>query len=357
MARIFIGPRLKILTGQSYSFFVATKLAREDDLILTPSGEGDSIAKRIAGFMFAFLRYILILITAKCEVVYITTARSWPGFLRDAVFILTGRSVSRARIVNHLHGGDFRQFREGLDGWKKVLVDYVYRRVDCSIVLHEALKEQYGMYHNMSKEVVGSFVPEDVRSQRSFRWRDPAVPTHVVYLGNILHSKGVGELVGAAGVLERKGCKLRVTIAGPELQESFRSIVHRVVGAFVQVPKCVQRLPAQYGREKVEILKGADIFVLPSYGEGFPIAVLEAMSFGCAIVLSRVSHLEKIFEGLGVRFVKPGCVEDLAETLRELIERPEFCRELGTINYEATRDAYSEREYLANLERVLGERR
>ena len=85
--------------------------------------------------------------------------------------------------------------------------------------------------------------------------------------------------------------------------------------------------------DKVRALRDADILVLPSYSEGFPMAVLEAMAAGLALVVTRVGALPEILEpGTHAIFVGTGDPSALAAALLELAADGPRRREMGARN-------------------------
>jgi len=79
-----------------------------------------------------------------------------------------------------------------------------------------------------------------------------------------------------------------------------------------------------------DLLSGIDIYVFPSFHEGFPYSVLEAMRAGCPIVASRVGGIpEAIDDGRTGLLVEPGSVEALQRAVETLIGDPAMGRRLG----------------------------
>jgi glycosyltransferase involved in cell wall biosynthesis len=70
-----------------------------------------------------------------------------------------------------------------------------------------------------------------------------------------------------------------------------------------------------YGRERIEALSDADLFVLPSYQENFGIAVVEALSAGCPVLVSDKVNIHKQITDAGVGGMVPTRVEPLAAAL------------------------------------------
>lgn len=94
----------------------------------------------------------------------------------------------------------------------------------------------------------------------------------------------------------------------------------------------------------------ASVFVLPSYAEGLPLAILEAMAWQCAVVTTPVGNIPDVIESEsnGI-LVAPGDVEGLAEALRRLVEDDDLRRRLSLNARRAWEEKYDSRKMAGNL--------
>jgi glycosyltransferase involved in cell wall biosynthesis len=156
-------------------------------------------------------------------------------------------------------------------------------------------------------------------------------PVRILYAGTIGRGKGLLELLDALVALRAQGVDgWTVLLAGPPNaleHEDADAVAARYraagFGSALLGPKAPAELPA--------LMAGADVFVLPSRSEGQPIAVLEAMASGLAIVTSRVgANPDVIRHGIDGLLVDPGDAHSLARALRALIEDADLRARLGT---------------------------
>lgn len=103
-------------------------------------------------------------------------------------------------------------------------------------------------------------------------------------------------------------------------------------------------------KERIRILRAADIFVLPSAIEGLSLALLEAMATGTAVVATDVGADAEALRGAGVVIDLDGLEQQLPLALRMLIEYPEFRRDLAS---RARERAVQEYALETNIDRVL----
>ncbi len=122
----------------------------------------------------------------------------------------------------------------------------------------------------------------------------------LLFLGRIHPKKGLPHLVEAWAALQRDGAARdwALLIAGPD-QLGHAAQVAAQVRALGVDDSVVLAGPA-YGEAKRDLLAGADAFVLPSFSEGFSMAVLEAMAWRLPVVVSRQCNLDVEAPGAGL---------------------------------------------------------
>jgi glycosyltransferase involved in cell wall biosynthesis len=130
-------------------------------------------------------------------------------------------------------------------------------------------------------------------------------------VGRLVPKKGYDVLLRAFARLSRRNADARLVIAGrgpmqDELQELIRS---EGLSDCVELAGFVRDVPAFLGR--------VNVFVHPSRGEGFGVALLEAMAAGLPCIASRVDALPEIGGNL-VRWVRPGDVEGLHRSMQDV---------------------------------------
>jgi glycosyltransferase involved in cell wall biosynthesis len=165
----------------------------------------------------------------------------------------------------------------------------------------------------------------------------------VSYLGRIDPEKNVGDLVDAFQGLDLpQDHKLVVVGNGMDLARLRR----RAAGD----RRVIFRGYVGDLRERVRILRAADIFVLPSSIEGLSLALLEAMAAGTAIIATDVGADAEALRGAGIVVDLDSLEQQLPLALRMLIDYPEFRRDLAT---RARRRAVEDYSLETNTDRLL----
>jgi len=154
-----------------------------------------------------------------------------------------------------------------------------------------------------------------------------STPVRVVYLGWVNRNKGVFDLLDAVKLLRDEGLEnfvVDVAGNGDAFDEAVEYTQKSGIADVVEFKNWVM------GEAKIDLLHGGDIYVIPSYREGYPNSLLEAMACGLPPVATTVGAIpDLIRDGENGYLFPPGGVETLREKLKKLIENSEKRRTLG----------------------------
>jgi glycosyltransferase involved in cell wall biosynthesis len=165
----------------------------------------------------------------------------------------------------------------------------------------------------------------------------PADSVVAIYVGGLVESKGMAELIAAGAPLREKhgGFTLVCLGDGPARDRLF------TLGTQV-APKGNVILPGRVAPEEVpRLLQASDFLVLPSHSEGMPQVVLEAMNCGLAVVATRVGGIpEAVLDGETGLLVEPKNAEQLREAMERMITDEAFRRAAGERGSARARDVF-----------------
>jgi glycosyltransferase involved in cell wall biosynthesis len=234
------------------------------------------------------------------------------------------RIAGRPYLV-HLHGGGFSRFYEHQSG---PIGRRVIRSTLANAALVIALSEEWRerllkICPTARVEILHNAVAIPDAAQVQARH---APKPNLLFLGHVLPEKGVFELVKAFAAVARRIPDLRLVLGG----------VGRI--------EAVSELAAQLGvRERLEVpgwlgpeeknaaLAASTVFLLPSYLEGMPMALLEAMSWGLPVVATPVGGIPQIVKNeVNGLLVPPADVAALTAAIARLLEDPAFAERLGS---------------------------
>lgn len=283
--------------------FVHFQAGRED-------GERSGPAWLLKQALMPF-RFRRLVESEDADIVHINTALTDRSIWRDAALA----RMARKPIVLSIHGGKYL-----LENIEKPRLERatsgLLRAAKIVAVLSEFEKEQIERRWNGLDIRV---LPNAIATRNGIvAIRENTVPI-VLFLGRLHESKGLAVLADAYKRLVDDGVEFQFRCFGDgPMKNEFVASMSEVLGDKFYYGGVIS------GDAKYAEYDNADIFVLPSiYGEGLPMAILEAMDAGCVVVASEMASVASVIkDGVNGYMVEPGNVEQLRSALRgSLIEK------------------------------------
>lgn len=315
------------------------------DMVSDPKGEGgwwlltSVVASVVAAVRFPF--------RSPPDVIHVHTSHRF-SFYRSAFYVLYASVVWDRPVVLHVHGSSFDAFVL-TDSWLiNRLQSLVFAVCDRIIVLSPYWEE-----------VLSTRVPEEkiriLPNAIDPAEYSPAFETdsqHVVFVSNLVKRKGVTELVRATEELldqdTEEETDVRITIAGSgPLAERIESLADEY--------DAVEYLGYVSEREKQTLLESGTIFVLPAYAEGLPIALLEGMAGGNAVVSTTVGSIPEVVDEENGLLVEPKNMAQLSDALATLVTDREQTEAMGRKNRQLVTETYSWERAQQTLQEIYAE--
>lgn len=314
---LMIGPDRSVhggISGVVNNYYEAGLDKRIDLCYIGTMVDGSGAGKLLQ----AVKAYVLFLVKLPRYCIVHVNMASDTSFYRKSVFIWTAK-LFRKKLVIHQHGGNFPQFYEKDLGERgRKYVRRVLSKGDAFLVLGTAWKDFFSKIIDGEKIRV---LPNAVKIPRPYQKRYGA--HKLLFLGRLCRDKGIGELLSVMSGLRSRFSDVQLYLGGVWEDEELKERA-------LSMKECVTDLGWISGSEKQKILRECDIFVLPSYYEGQPVSVLEAMANECAVAASNVGGIpDMIVEGKTGLLVSPKDEASLEKKLLALLADPGLCRELG----------------------------
>lgn len=264
-----------------------------------------------------------------------------PSFYRKMPFILWSASKG-IPVVNHIHGAEFDAFYENASDAKKKRVRRVYGK--CTRLV--ALSKEWAAR-------LSQIVPEERIDILENYCRIPKEPfdtgrdrKQVLFLGELGERKGCFDIPVIWERVKKKCPDAALVMAGDgEMARLKEAFLKKGLTKDVSFPGWVR------GEEKERLLRESGIFLFPSYHEGMPMAVLEAMGYGLGIVTTTVGGIPQLIDHKKSGFLEtPGDVKAMAKDVSALIEDETFARNMGELAQRAVEQKYSLEIHLRKLE-------
>jgi glycosyltransferase involved in cell wall biosynthesis len=263
------------------------------------------LVKRAWLFGSACVRlFCKMLVDKRVKVVHIHTAADG-SFWRKSKIARLAKMMGK-KVILHMHASRFKDFYNESD--KKDWILKNLQVADKLIVLSESWKDWFvGIGMDREKIEVLHNITDYPQLMPEAKVEDGKV--HYLFLGEIGQRKGVFDMLkGVATHREEMKDKVEIRIGGNKNENQLKAFIkNNDLDEFVKFEGFVS------GEKKQCLLNWADVFILPSHNEGLPIAILEAMSYGCAIISTPVGGIPEVVtpEKNGL-LVTPGDSEQIA---------------------------------------------
>lgn len=218
------------------------------------------------------------------EIVHIHTASNG-SFYRKSIALLIAKIYGK-KTVMHIHGGGFKEFYNS-SLLKTVLIRPILSTVDQVICLSDEWFDFFSNQLQLKNTVV---LTNPIALPRIHAKAIKSNQIELIYFGAVVESKGIFDLINYLPTNRHfiEG-KILLHVCGEGDLEKLRSIVklHRLENN-IFIHGWVS------GSSKFDLFHQADIFILPSYAEGLPMSILEAMSFGKPIIATKVGGIPSL---------------------------------------------------------------
>jgi glycosyltransferase involved in cell wall biosynthesis len=289
----------------------------------------------------AWLRVALLLRRLETPLVHVQAA-SRGSFWRKFVVCLLARAAGRPYIF-HLHGGGFSSFYED-SGWlARRLIRSTLQHAAVVIALSEQWRERLLRICPIARvEVLHNAVAvPDIQQLGHLDGRDSTL----LFLGHVLRDKGVYDLVRAFAKVANKYPRAKLVLGGIGDLEGVQQLAAQL--------EISERLSCPGWLEpdrKSAALASSLIFVLPSYAEGMPMALLEAMSWGLPVIATPVGGIPQVVDHeVNGLLVGAGDTDGLAAQIERLLGDPALRERLGASARARIETDFSLRDALERL--------
>jgi len=292
---VLFSPSLNAVSGVSthVRILCASDLAREYDLLhfqVGSEGRRENALQKLMRFTLSPLHLALFLLRTGAQVVHMNASLDPKSYWRDLVYSIVARLLGR-RVVNQIHGGAMPQdFFRG-----NACLTWILRRFlvssDVVAVLSSGALTAYRAFdsrikvHLVPNAIDPAGLADQMRSYNTDR------PLKLVYVGRLVRSKGLFEIIEALMELKRAGREFRFSMAGlgQDQGELMAALERAGLGDSVQF------LGGVFAAEKRRLWLESDLFVFPSFHmEGLPYSLLEAMAAGCVPITTPVAAIPDV---------------------------------------------------------------
>ncbi len=302
------------------------------------------------------LTFLWLLLTKRPRIVYVPVSQAWLPFLRDCLFLVPAR-LFRRRVVIHLHGGSFGRFYRQSSPLMRWIIRFALGKARCAIVLGKNVVDAFdGVLPREMIRIVPNGIPDAFADRAPERSKGAEMQAPVLlYLSTLVAEKGFLDLLMALPKVRKRAGNVRTVVAGEWCSERDRETALQLIER-AGLENVVEFTGPVGPERKRELLANADALVLPTYNEGHPYVILEAMSAGLPIISTNVACIpETVRDGVEGFLIDSGDIDALADRIGQLLTNGSLRKEMGKNSRRRFLEQYTYEKFAERMESVFEE--
>lgn len=294
------------------------------------------------------LKFPLALQQQKPSIVHICGVSFGP-FWERALYIFFCKLFEKKIFLHYL--GAFDQFYEPSTKIEKMLIKATLRQVDKIAFLSQRVK-------NIAMEFIPneklSVIPSSVKYgefQKNVKmlFREQNEDINILFMGGADPlRKGILDVIKTIPIVTSENDNVRFLFTGGETVKIYlEKLLSTNMGKYVRFLGWIDE------RDKLALYKSADILVLPSYNEGLPYVIIEALAVGLPVIATNVGGIpEVIEEGVNGFLIQPGDFHALAKNIINLSNNEKLRKRISQENKEKAKSNYSLNTVLNQIKEI-----
>jgi len=282
--------------------------------------------------------------TPRLQLIHVHSSAGAPLF-EKGIFIVAAR-LYRRKVLLHIHGGIFRSQWPRYGAGRRWLTRAILRQCHGLVIL----SDDWLSFYREELEYEGELfsLPNSVNVPERSEKEDDGI-VRLLYVGHLKREKGLIDLRDAVRDLPKSSkSRLEVLLVGEGDTKTNENCI-REAFANLASPRIVFLGPLD-GEEKWAAFRQADILILASHSEDFPLSLLEGMGCGLPVVATRVGAIPSMLsDGVEGRLVDAHDVSELRKILIDLLSSKEKRLIMGRAALLKYQSKYSFEKYTERL--------
>lgn len=324
-----------------------------DYINLSTSRRIDEIGKynpiKIWRLFVAFFNLTWKLTIKHYDLCYLAITCHGIGFLKDAPFVLLCKLFRRQVVIHQHNKGMSKDVERWLYRW---LLPLTYKNVKVILLSQRLYPDIEKVVPKENVYICPNGIPE---VGNKYKETNNEIP-HLLFLSNLMESKGVIVLLDALKLLMGNGLSFICDFVGGETKEMDSVLFEKEVDKR-DIHQMVSYKGQKFAKGKWKCFSDADVFVFPTFyhNECFPLVLLEAMQYGVPIVTTDEGGIPDIVkEGVNGLICEKKNPESLANCIEMLLTNNTFREECGRKGRELFENKYSLHTFECRMKEILG---
>lgn len=268
---------------------------------------------KILFFIKAYIKIFFLMLIWNAEVIHIHM--SYKGSFFRARAIQNMAMKFKIKVIIHLHGSEFKKWYDLSRLSQQRKIREFLRKCDVLIVLGKEWEKNILEIEPTTKITILNNAIEIPKCIA--KWNDNKF--NILYMGVLIERKGISDLIDAVYLIDNKlRNNIQVVIAGVGKEE--KKLKQKCID--LKLEDCIKFIGWINENEKEEIYLNTQLLVLPSYNEGLPMAILEAISYGIPIIATDVGDISTAVENnFNGYLILPHDIENLKNKIVDVYKR------------------------------------
>lgn len=273
-----------------------------------------------------WLTFVFLLPTY--SIVHIHTSEP-PSALRKCLFLPLAK-LFRKKVIVHFHA--FSPDTTICGKYKKIY-RYLFTKADAVIVLSQLWEKYVNNVFELGDKIHVIYNPCTAEPYPQIYDKKK----QILYAGTVNARKGYRDMIEAFAIIAKDFPDWQIVFAGNGEIEQGKTLAKEF-----EISRQTVFLGWVSGKAKDKAFKEASIFCLPSYAEGFPMAVLDAWSYGLPVITTPVGGVPDVAkDGENLLLFNPGDVAALAKQMERLIKNTTLRNKLSKASLQLARTTFN----------------
>lgn len=303
--------------------------------------------------IFSFLKVLIQLTTTlirnKPDLCYFALTSTGSAFYRDVILVFIIKAF-KVKLIYHLHNKGIKRHEKRVP--HRTLYKFVFKNTKVILLSKYLYSDIKNFVKSEDVSICANGIPN---SKNSFVRRiNENKPAKILFLSNLIETKGVYQLIEACHILKERGLKFHCEFIGGIGDISISDFQQRI--ELYKLNNYVSYLGKKYDDEKEEKFLNANMFVFPTYypNECLPLVIIEAMKYHLPVISTFEGGIRDLVNDNNTGYlVQQKDVNSLADKIEILIRNTELRYKMGEEGYKKYSLEFTLLKFETNLVKIL----